>query len=149
MTESTLAAVARAAAEQQAAPVAQPAVMTEPAASATDPAALAAARQDGMAAGVQTERARCKAILTAEAAADRGNLANYFAFETGMSVEQATAALAAAPKSEASGNPFLSAMRSEPNPALGTGTLAGTPKPIQTIAERAAARHGVSANAAR
>lgn len=153
MTESALAAVARAAAEQQDLPQKQPAVITTPAGSSAgepDTAALTAAHQDGMTAGIQAERTRCKAILTAEAAKDRGNLAHYFAFDTDMSAEQAVAALDMAPKAEAADNPFLSAMRSEPTPSLGTGAAAGTPaSPTMTLAERAAARHGVPTNASR
>ena len=105
---------------------------------------------EGVSEGVKAERSRVKSILTAEAAKDRSDLAHYFAFDTDMSAEQAVAALDKAPKATAETNGFLATMRAEPNPNLGTGAAAGSPaKPTQTLAERAAARHGVTANASR
>ena len=47
------------------------------------------------------ERARVKAITTCEAAKGREELANYFAYDTDMSAEQAQAALAKAPLQQA------------------------------------------------
>ncbi|AZZ92753.1 S49 family peptidase [Hahella sp. KA22] len=50
------------------------------------------------------ERGRIKSILQSEAAAERRELAEYFAFETSMPADQASAALDKAPKTAASGS---------------------------------------------
>jgi hypothetical protein len=94
---SGLAAVRAAAAEtENSAETAESAVSSE---------ALAAATADGVsqgaAAATTAERGRAKAILGSEHAAGREALAQHFAFETGMSADDAIAALAKAPKAEA------------------------------------------------
>lgn len=117
-------------------------------------AAVAAARADGekagreagRAEGATAERTRTKAILGSEEAKDRGSLAEHFAFDTGMSAEDAVAALAKAPKAAAEGqrNDFLAAMRDEKNPDLGTGGAHGEHQG-PSLTDRMRARHGVTA----
>ena len=84
---------------------------------------LAHAQEQGKAAGQQAganaERERISGILGSDAAKGRKGLAEHFAFNTNMSVEDATAALAAAPQEQAAGggNPLGVAM----NNLRGTG----------------------------
>jgi signal peptide peptidase SppA len=61
----------------------------------------ASGREHAARAATDAERARCKAILESEHAAGREALARYFAFDTAFSTEEAVAALAKSPKSEA------------------------------------------------
>jgi|GEM_PF-5673224 len=140
MTESTLAAVARAAAEQMPATATQQDAPVPPAAStppAPDSAALASARAEG----IKAERERCKAILTAEAAEGRSDLAAYFAFDTEMAAAQAVAALDKAPKTSGE-NSFAAAMRTDPVPNIGSGAGAAAPSeaPGPSLAEMMKAR---------
>lgn len=68
---------------------------------ADNTAAVESARQEGLTQGrkegADTERARIGAILGSDEAKGRDSLAQHFAFKTGMSAEDAKAALAAAP----------------------------------------------------
>lgn len=73
----------------------------KPAATATTDEALATARAEGERTGRETERVRVSAILTAEAAQGREELAQHLAFDTDMSAEQATAMLSKSPKAAA------------------------------------------------
>lgn len=71
------------------------------------------------------ERARVSGILGSEEAKGRTALANHFAMNTGMSVEDARAALAVAPQEAAApapaaeGNPFKQAMDKSEHPNVG------------------------------
>jgi signal peptide peptidase SppA len=69
-------------------------------------------KQDNSAEAAAAMQARCEAIMSCDEAKGREALASHFAFKTSMSVEQAKAALAAAPKqASASGkSPLDSAM---------------------------------------
>lgn len=95
---------------------------TAPAAEAAAPAAAAAAAVETPAPdAAATERARVKGITTCEEAKGRESLAQHFAYETNMSVEDARAALAKAPVAAAASaaSPFAAAMDSTPNPNVG------------------------------
>ena len=68
------------------------------------------------------ERARVKAILNCESAKDRTELANYLAFETDMSAEQAQKILAAAPvavEKRSTGTVLDTLMDASPQPEVG------------------------------
>lgn len=67
-----------------------------PSAEQANQAALDAARAEGRNEGAQTERERIKGILASDEAKSRPTLAQHFAMNTGMSVEDAKASLAAA-----------------------------------------------------
>lgn len=83
--------------------------MADNANSAVDQAALDTARaegveagkKEGMTLGATAERERIGAILGSDEAKGRESQALFFATKTGMTVEEATGALAAAPKAEA------------------------------------------------
>ncbi|KAA0578856.1 hypothetical protein FZ983_16040 [Azospirillum sp. B21] len=85
-------------------------------------------------AAAPSERERCAAIFAAPAAAGRVQLAAHLAFNTDLTVEQACAALEAAPigatapgASTPTGNPLaLAAMDAHPNPTVGASTDTGT-----------------------
>lgn len=105
------------------------------------PAATAAAPAPDAAA---TERARIDGIMSCEEASGREDLAKHFAFKTGMSVDDAKKALAAAPKqaqtSTATG--FVAAMDGSDNPNVGVD--GGKPSEM-TVGQRiAASYHGVT-----
>jgi capsid assembly protease len=70
----------------------------------------ATARALGLKAGIAEERARIKAILHAEAARDRVEMARYLAFETDTAPDAAVALLAKAPKGSPS-NPHANALQ--------------------------------------
>ncbi|CAO3406299.1 hypothetical protein [Azospirillum largimobile] len=82
----------------------------------------------------ERERERCAAIFAAPAAAGRVQLAAHLAFNTDLTVEQACAALEAAPigatapgASTPTGNPLaLAAMDAHPNPTIGASTDTGS-----------------------
>ena len=85
-------------------------------------AALATARNEGMAAGAQAAQQRIDGILSCEEAAKRPKLASHFALKTSMSVDDARAALAAAteeapqaaaPAAAAGAGPLAAAMAGE------------------------------------
>lgn len=111
--------------------------MAEANTSAVDQAALDAARAEGRAEGEQAATAaatamqeRIGAILSSDEANGREDLAKHFAFKTGMSADDAIAALAAAPKTVAApaaeqtgGQSFEQAM-SVGNPEVGGGDRA-------------------------
>lgn len=99
------------AAAQTPAPVAQP---QTPQAPAPDLAALEAAARTA-------ERARCRAILSADAAAERPALARTLAIDTDLSPEAALTILAAAAaeKPAVVGNALAAAMSTVPNPTVG------------------------------
>lgn len=86
----------------------------------------AEARAEGEASGRTAERARVKAILGAEEARGRDDLAQHLAFDTDTTAEAALALLGKAPKAEeAKGQGFAkfdAAMKTEGNPAVGAGT---------------------------
>jgi hypothetical protein len=75
----------------------------KPAETASSSAALpaTAATEKPAANAAANERARAKTIIGSDAAKGREELAQYFAFDTEMSAEQAIAALERAPKAEA------------------------------------------------
>lgn len=103
-------------------------------------AARTAAHAAGVADGRASERARIKAILTADEASERAELAAHLAFETDMTVETATAALAKAPKQSAKGEGFArfdAAMRDAGNPRVGADT--GADDTVETAVERSVA----------
>lgn len=100
----------------------------------TDAAAAAAAQKaasDQAAADARTaERARVSGIMGCEEAKGRTALANHFAMNTDMTVEDAKAALTVAPKEVAAGtagaNPFKAAMDNDDHPKVGAdGTTEG------------------------
>lgn len=101
------------AAAQTPAPVAQPQTPQVP---APDLAALEAAARTA-------ERARCRAILSAEAAAERPALARTLALDTDLAPEAALTILAAAAaeKPATAGNALAAAMSAVPNPTVGVG----------------------------
>lgn len=100
--ESGLAAV-RAAADTASTAVRVSAESVEKIAVPAEPATAAAAAGETAPAANSTanERLRAKKIIGSEAAVGREALAQYFAFDTDMSAEQAIAALEKAPKAEA------------------------------------------------
>jgi signal peptide peptidase SppA len=97
---------------------------------ATHDKAVADARTEGHAAGLkeggEAATTRIGAILGSEEAKERGALANHFAFKTGMSSDDAKAALAVAPKEQkpggeqSQGGGFNDAMGKD-NPNVGAG----------------------------
>ena len=93
---------------------------------------------DAAAAAVAADRARTSAIRKAPEAEGRGALAEHLASSTSMSVEDAIAVLAAAPKQEAAkpeGNAFAAAMDASQNPNVGqddAANLAGG-SPVERI----------------
>jgi signal peptide peptidase SppA len=102
------------AAAQTPAPVAQPQASPVP---APDLAVLEAAARTA-------ERARCRAILSADAAADRPALARTLALDTDLAPEAALTILAAAAAEKpvaAAGNALAAAMSTVPNPTVGVG----------------------------
>lgn len=68
-----------------------------------------------------SERTRINTILKCDEAEGRSDLANYIAFETSMSVEEAKKMLAVSPVAVAAAdsNPFLDAMNNGENPGIG------------------------------
>ena len=78
------------------------------------------------AAAAPSERDRIRAILSCEEAAARPRLANHFALNTDLSVDDARAALAAsAEEGKPSGkSPFEAAMDASPDPDVGSGASA-------------------------
>jgi len=101
---------------------------------AAEKAALDAARAEGRTEGEKAgleagkkegataERARIKAILSAEEAKGREDLASYYAFDTDDAPEKAVAAMAKAPKAAGQGkepNRFEQAMAAARNPVVG------------------------------
>lgn len=123
MSPATSAAPA-AAAEQQ------PAATTQPAAPAAD--------LQGAASAAGAERARVKGILCHAEAEGRGALAEHLAYDTDMSIEQAAAALAAAPRAQAANLDANTAldrlMASEEQPKVDAATDGGKPNKAQAIA---------------
>lgn len=99
--------------------------------------------EEARAAGAAAERARCRAIFAAPAAAANVALAAHLAFDTDQTADQAIATLALGGKS-ASG--LGARMAGAPNPALGAG---GAPKPGADSAEVLAAQITASARIAR
>lgn len=105
-----LSAMAETQAEQPTAPTAAPV--------AVDTAKLKSDAQT-------SERTRIDSILSCEEATGRSALASHFALKTGMSVEDARAALAASPAeapAAAQSNPLENAMQAEQDADLGTGS---------------------------
>jgi hypothetical protein len=93
-------------------------------------AALDEAREEGRQAGLeagrvtmQLERARISGIMSCDEAKGRETLAEHFAFNTSLSLDDAKAALSKAPQANNNSNSvFLSRMNSEPNPKIGSDT---------------------------
>lgn len=84
---------------------------------------IEAARREATVGAVAAERTRIRAITTHAEAAGRTDMAAHLAFETDMSVEQATSLLAKAPKAAAAtANPLEVAMASVKNPQVGADT---------------------------
>jgi glutathione S-transferase len=71
----------------------------------------ATARALGLKAGIADERARIKAILHAEEARERVEMARYLAFETDTAPDAAVALLARAPKGSPSDHPHANALQ--------------------------------------
>lgn len=94
-------------------------------------AALAAARTDATATARTEERTRVQAIMNAEEAKGREDLAHHFAFDTDMTPEAAKAALGKAPKQAPAGkvSPFEARMNGTPNPAIGPDGAGGSADP--------------------
>lgn len=84
-----------------------------------DAAGYARGLEEGKAQGSQDAAARISAILDHENAKGREQLSRHFAFKTTMSVDDAAAALAAAPV-EKQGSSLSEEMRNQPNTSLGT-----------------------------
>jgi capsid assembly protease len=84
-------------------------------------AAVAEAKAAGVKEGATAERARIGAILDAPAAKGREAQARHFAFKTGMSAEDALAALEVAPAAAASESPLDRAMATQEQPRIGAG----------------------------
>lgn len=80
------------------------------------------------------ERARCRAIFAAPAAANNVALAAHLAFDTDLTAEQAIGALALGGKA---GSGLAARMQGAPNPILGSG---GAPKPDASSPEALAAQ---------
>lgn len=81
---------------------------------------------EATATATKAERDRIKAITTHAEASDRGKLAAHIAHNTTMSVDEAIAMLAAAPKEVATAaNPLAAAMGKVPNPNIGADAGAG------------------------
>jgi len=127
MTEKTAETAAeKEAADKAAADAAVAAAEQEAADKAAAEAAKAAAPD--AAAIVAAERERVSAILGCEEAKGRAALASHFALKTSMSVDDARAALAAAPVEPAADakSPFLAAMADGEHPNVGAGAGAGS-----------------------
>lgn len=94
--------------------------------------AKAEGAKEGEATGRKAERDRVKAIVTHAEAQDRSEMAQHLAFETDMSVEQATALLAKSPKAAAAAGGLAAAMAGR-TPAVtadaGNGDGSGTQEP--------------------
>lgn len=105
----------------------------------------AAGKTEGMTLGATAERERISAILGSDEAKGRESQALYFATKTGMSVEEATGALAAAPKAAApkgdskpKGETFEQAMARTGNPDLAAENDEGNDEQAATPQARAA-----------
>ena len=88
----------------------------------------AAGVAEGAAAGAAAERTRVAGILTHAEAGGRAKLAEHLAFKTAMTVEEAAAMLAAAPKEVAATvvvDPLAAAMANVTNPRVGAGSDEG------------------------
>jgi signal peptide peptidase SppA len=110
--------------------------VVEPAAAVAEPAAPAAPVLD-QAALIAAERERISAILGCEEATGRTALATHFALKTTLSLEDARAALAAAPTEGAKGSAsaFLAAMDGSDHPEVGAGAApAADPEPTSAAA---------------
>jgi len=99
-----------------------------------------------------SERARMSGIMGSEEAKGREALANHFAMNTDMSVEDAKAALAVAPKAEAAApaattNAFAAAMEASGNPNVGSDAASaegsGTADPVASILQAQSLATGV------
>jgi capsid assembly protease len=109
----------------------------------SDKAAIEKAAADARAA----ERARVAGIVGCEEAKGRSALANHFAMNTDMSVEQARAALAVAPQESAGkpqGNPFEAAMNAGQHPNVGADTQPGTQAEEDSPVARILASHAAA-----
>jgi len=86
-------------------------------------AALASARREASEQATAAERARVLAILDSEEAKGRGSLARHFAFKTGMSADDARAALSASAEEAAAppASPLAAAMSIHKPASLGPG----------------------------
>ena len=105
-----------------------------------DPAALAAARDEG----VVAERARMAAILGSEEAKGRDEQAQFLATKTSVSVPEALGILAASPVAR-TGSPLDAAMAAGgPNVGGGTGADPAPAQPIINSADIYARRAAVT-----
>ena len=116
----------------------QTAELAAPAAAVSEPvAATPAAPVIDQAALIAAERERISAILCCEEATGRTALATHFALKTTLSLEDARAALAAAPTEGAKGSAsaFLAAMDGSDHPEVGAGAApAADPEPTSAAA---------------
>lgn len=95
----------------------------------TKPGATNQATPEQLAQAAATERTRIGGIQNCEEAKGRSALASHLAFNTNMSVDDARAVMAAAPKEAAAPaaavNPLHAAMANTPNPNVGADGAAG------------------------
>lgn len=121
MTQSMLAAVQSAAAEN---PI--PRVEHDAAVSAARDEGRTSGVAEGRALGAEAERVRIAAILGHAEAAGRESLAQHYAFKTAVTPEEASAALAAAPKAEAKNGALEKLATSAPAVVLGAPPAGAT-----------------------
>lgn len=97
----------------------------------TKPGATNQATPEQLAQAAATERTRISGIQTSEEAKGRSALASHLAFNTSMSVDEAKAVMAAAPKEAAAPaaavNPLHAAMAASKNPNVGADAADGEP----------------------
>jgi len=126
------------AAEPENTPSVPAATATPPPVTTATPAAAAPEKD-----AVQIERDRIAGILGCEEATGREAQAQHFALKTSMSVDDARAALAVAPKVEpkaAVASPFERAMEATGNPEIASGAASADPdKPVDNVASIVAA----------
>lgn len=98
----------------------------------------------------KAERARVNGILTCEEAKGREAMANHLAMNTDMSVDEAKAMLAVAPKADAKAsaeNAFEKAMANTPNPQVGSDAAAASASaeqdPVKQILSAQSAATGI------
>ncbi|MCW2319241.1 type IV secretory pathway VirJ component [Rhodoblastus acidophilus] len=123
MSNETLLAAVRAAADPALAPASAQTASASVITMAQHETALASARREASEQATVAERARVSAILDSDEAKTRGSLARHFAFKTGMSAEDARAALAASAEEgdAAPASPLAAAMAAHKPASLGPG----------------------------
>lgn len=120
----------------------QPVNLTADQVVAQHPEAAQAIRAEGEREGRAAERERIRAILGAEEADGRAELAQHLAFETDMAADAAVAMLAKAPKAEKAAGAFAqldAAMRAEGNTVVGADDAEKTNDPVAALINTAKA----------